>query len=62
MPRGRWFGRGFGWYGNPYPFCWRFPWLPRRWWSSMNWINPWTMPYYSYYPYSPYVGGIYWRW
>ncbi|MDI6889163.1 MAG: DUF5320 domain-containing protein [Methanocellales archaeon] len=28
MPRG--FGRG-----NPYPFCRRFPWLPRWWWTGM---------------------------
>lgn len=64
MPRGRWFGRGFGWAlwgwpGNLYPFCWRFPWLPRGWWSGMPGLNPLTIPYYRYY-YFPY--GRYWRW
>jgi len=59
MPWGR--GRGFGWYGygwpgwtawpgwgrgNPYPFCRRFPWLPRGWWR-MPWMG------WPYYP---------WRW
>ena len=29
---GRGFGRGFGWWGNPY-VCARFPWLPRCWWA-----------------------------
>ena len=35
------FGRGiswFGWgrgFGNPYPFCRWFPWLPRWWWTGI---------------------------
>jgi len=46
-------GRGFGYYGwgrgmgNPYPFCRRFPWLPRWWWA-----NPaYGLPYANYSPY-----------
>ena len=41
LPRGGWFGRGygaFGWgrsFGNPYPFCRWFPWLPRWWWTGI---------------------------
>jgi hypothetical protein len=27
------FGRGLGGRGNPYPYCRRFPWLPRWWWA-----------------------------
>ena len=39
--RGFW-GPGYGvWGGNPYPFCRRFPWLPRGWWA--------TTPYSPYY-------------
>ena len=47
MPRG-FGGRGFsglGYWGqgaNPYPFCRRFPWLPRWWWAT---------------PYAPYYAG-----
>ncbi|MHC1567019.1 MAG: hypothetical protein ACXQT5_00945 [Candidatus Syntropharchaeia archaeon] len=38
-----WFGRGW-WYGGR---CWRFPWLPRWWWTGM--YGPWyPAPYYSY--------------
>jgi hypothetical protein len=37
-PRGR--GRG-GW-GNPYPFCRRYPWLPRWWWSYPGYAYPYT--------------------
>ena len=70
MPWGRGFGwragwPGYGWFawpgwgrGNPYPFCRRFPWLPRGWWR-MTWpaygypyyshYTPWMYPYYSYY-------------
>jgi hypothetical protein len=60
--RGRWFGWGPGWgglgwgRGNPYPFCRRFPWMPRWWWAYG--MNPYT-PYYGgvsggYTPYTPY--------
>jgi len=51
MPRGRgWFGRGFG---NPYPFCRWFPWLPRWWWaypafSQPYYSGPWGMPRIGY--------------
>jgi hypothetical protein len=47
LPRG-WFGRGYGRYGtgmgfgNPYPFCRYFPWLPRWWWTGMY---GYTTPY-----------------
>ncbi|MCD6521919.1 hypothetical protein J7K56_04045 [Candidatus Calescamantes bacterium] len=52
MPRG--FGRGgwwygWGWRGNPYPFCRWFPWLPRWWWAT---------PYAGYYASTiPYYAG-----
>ena len=54
---GRGFGRGLGWWGNPY-VCARFPWLPRWWWTGMYGpITPFTgtlgMPYSPYYA-SPY--------
>ncbi len=29
-----WGWRGYGWPGNPYPYCRNFPWLPRGWWWS----------------------------
>jgi len=68
------YGRGIGWFGfgrgfgNPYPFCRWFPWLPRRWWAYPAFTQPYyggygNMPYYSGYvprsymqpyPYSPY--------
>lgn len=34
--RGRGFGRGWfgGGWGNPYPYCRFYPWLPRRWWAT----------------------------
>ncbi|MDI6885515.1 MAG: hypothetical protein QMD22_04045 [archaeon] len=60
MPRGRGigFGRGFGFglgpgrgMGNPFPFCRRFPWMPRWWWTGMYGpIAPGTypVPYYGY--------------
>ena len=62
-------GRGFGWYGwygwgrgNPYPYCRRFPWLPRGWWwsgaacyGSSYYGSPYYGSYYrSYYP-TPYT-------
>jgi hypothetical protein len=38
--RGRWFGWGGGMGcgpgyggGNPYPYCRRYPWMPRGWWA-----------------------------
>ena len=45
MPFGRgwhgWGGRGGGWgWGNPYPFCRTYPWLPRGWW------RPWGAGFY----------------
>ncbi|MFZ2070259.1 MAG: hypothetical protein WAV32_01375 [Halobacteriota archaeon] len=49
-------GMGMG-MGNPYPFCRRFPWMPRWWWTGMYGpIAPWTypVPYYGY----PYGGWI----
>ncbi len=64
MPRG-WFGRGgwFGWgrgFGNPYPFCLWFPWLPRWWWAYPLFTLPYYaalgLPYYAGYwpvPYTP---------
>lgn len=68
------YGRGIGWFGfgrgfgNPYPFCRWFPWLPRWWWAYPAFTQPYyggyrNMPYYSGYvprsymqpyPYSPY--------
>ncbi|RLF52470.1 MAG: hypothetical protein DRN11_01100 [Thermoplasmata archaeon] len=54
--RGRGWGFGFGWYGygwpgwgrgNPYPFCRRFPWLPRGWWR-MPYMPYYGLPYYSW--------------
>jgi len=58
LPRG-WFGGGFwfGWgrgFGNPYPFCRWFPWLPRRWWTYPLFGLPyfgaaWGLPYYAGY-------------
>jgi len=73
MPRGRggfgrgfgqgWFGRGFG---NPYPFCRRFPWLPRWWWAYPGFRfpyygNPWSLQYIGYgsYPFMSYPYPIY---
>jgi len=60
LPRGRWWfgwGRGFG---NPYPFCRWFPWLPRWWWAYPAY-SPLYLPYYGYgVPwFLPYAG--YWR-
>ena len=49
MPRG-WYSRGFwfGWgrgFGNPYPFCRWFPWLPRWWWTgAYGPITPYMLP------------------
>jgi hypothetical protein len=59
MPRGRGgYGRGFGrGYGrsyglgfgpgfgpNPYPYCRRFPWLPRWWWAgSYGYYQPYAI-------------------
>jgi len=58
MPRG-WFGRGFWWRGNPFPFCRWFPWLPRWWWAyPLYWLPyyglPLIPPYIGYIRYSPY--------
>ena len=69
MPRGRGFGRGFvgfgrgvswfGWgggFGNPYPFCRWFPWLPRWWWAYPAYYGGFaSMPYYSAYSPTPYM-------
>ncbi|MEA2089301.1 MAG: hypothetical protein U9O89_00870 [Thermoproteota archaeon] len=63
MPRGRrGFGRGlgwgYGWPGNPYPFCRWFPWLPRWWWA----YPAYRLPYYGIpwrQPYSGYGYGAY---
>jgi len=67
MPWGR--GFGWGWYGygwmpwagwgrgNPYPFCRRFPWLPRGWWRMpYGYAYPYYTPYtaYPWYPYWQY--------
>jgi len=67
LPRG-WFGRGFwfGWgrgFGNPYPFCRWFPWLPRWWWaypalSLLYYGVPWGFPYYSTLPYYGAIWGF----
>jgi len=56
---GRGFGRGFGWWGNPY-VCARFPWLPRWWWTGMYGpMTPFTgapgMPYTPYGQYGTYA-------
>jgi len=64
MPRGWfWWGRGFG---NPFPFCRWFPWLPRWWWAYPYftlpyywpaWTYPywiWRTPYFIGYPYTIY--------
>ena len=50
---------GYGGYwgrGNPYPFCRRFPWMPRGWWA-MPTHAPWSgypagvgLPYGGYSP------------
>ena len=40
--------------GNPYPFCRRFPWLPRGWWRL-----PYAYPYYI--PYTAYPWYPYWQ-
>lgn len=60
MPWG-FYGRGFwGWgrgFGNPYPFCRRFPWLPRGWWRFGYTPQAWgygASPYLWGYPYTPY--------
>ncbi|HIE50204.1 MAG TPA: hypothetical protein EYP85_00470 [Armatimonadetes bacterium] len=47
-PRAGW-GRGiYGGWGNPYPYCRFYPWLPRRWWAYG------TVPYgYTGYPHAP---------
>ena len=73
MPRGGWRGRGFagfargygafGWgrgFGNPYPFCRWFPWLPRRWWAYPGFGLPyywghWLYPYYASQYAAPYT-------
>jgi len=61
LPRGG-FGRGIGWFGwgrgfgNPYPFCRWFPWLPRWWWAyprfaTAYYAAPPSLPYYvGYWP------------
>jgi hypothetical protein len=60
MPRGRGFGWwGFGWgpgwgRGNPYPFCRRFPGLPRWWWAY-----PYAYGMGSYMAGMPYGSGVY---
>ncbi len=60
MPFGRGWGGSGGW-GNPYPFCRFFPWLPRMWWAT-----PYagryaaTIPYRGYgYPYYSGRGAYY---
>ena len=45
---GRGLGRGMGW-GNPYPFCRNFPWLPRWWWAT-----PYAGQYAATIPYMGY--------
>jgi len=42
------FGRGFGWWGNPW-VCARFPWLPRWWWA---YPGIYGYPYATYPQYS----------
>jgi len=59
LPRGWpggafWFGWGRG-FGNPYPFCRWFPWLPRWWWAHPAFT---TMLYYGAPRLAPYAG--YW--
>jgi hypothetical protein len=52
-----WFGWGRG-FGNPYPFCRWFPWLPRRWWAYPAYGLPYTgyySPYYGQYAPNPYM-------
>jgi hypothetical protein len=46
-PLGRY--AGYWGRGNPYPFCRRFPWMPRGWWAVPSY-GPWG-------PYQP-VGGL----
>jgi len=41
-----WWGRG-----NPFPFCRRFPFLPRGWW----WMYPLTGTFYTGYPFRRYI-------
>jgi len=58
LPRG-WFGWGRG-FGNPYPFCRWFPWLPRWWWAYPSFRPPylempWSFPYYATYIPRPYL-------
>ena len=48
---GGFFGRGWGvggWSGNPYPFCRRFPWMPRWWWAYPNWGSLYSGGYGAY--------------
>lgn len=49
-------GRGFGGrgFGNPYPFCRFYPWLPRGWWRFG--YAPYGMGYGGYGPF-PYTRG-----
>jgi len=63
LPRG-WAGRGFwfGWgrgFGNPYPFCRWFPWLPRWWWTYPYYWMMWMPPYGAVYPPAPYTLPLY---
>ncbi len=64
MPWGYWGrGRGFwGWgrgWGNPYPFCRFYPWLPRGWWRwgyfpyAYGWWRPYGYGAYAPPPYPP---------
>jgi len=58
LPRG-WAGWGRG-FGNPYPFCRWFPWLPRRWWAYPFFNLPyygalWGFPYNARYWLGPYA-------
>lgn len=47
-----WGGGGIGWglgfgRGNPYPFCRRFPWMPRHWRTygrGAGGYYPWNAP------------------
>ena len=58
MGRGMGMGRGIGMgWGNPYPFCRNFPWLPRRWgatpYAAQYGVNIPNMGY-GYPPFSAY--------
>lgn len=45
-------GLGWGFRGNPYPYCRWFPWLPRWWWALPGAYRAWA-PWGYPGPYNP---------